>query len=616
MISYIFSWFERRIDVFKSREFSFDTDVAFRNLLLFVRSEKKHFIVLLLLGSIAGLLDVTLFLVIGWIVDLLISNKPNDLLLEHGTSLIAIGFVVVVLRPCVTILMSLVGEQTIQANFSPVIRWLVHQRIMSQSIDFFQKEFSGNIASKTWQSGQAAAEIVGSLLQIVWSNVVFAASVIALFGWLDWRLGLAIVTWIVLFIVIARIFIPMTRNRSRASAEASNTVNGHLVDTYSNIQTVKLFTDNPTDDAFLRGSLENFISRSKWFLRAVTSARASMSILSSSVLAIIGFISLRLWMGGDLSAGQVAVIFGLILRLDGQLNVLLGLLTNLFRSYGTFQSSISMAIKPVALLDRADATEMKVPSGRVVFNHVSFGYRENTPIFDDLSFTIEPGEKVGLIGYSGAGKSTIVNLLVRFYDTQAGSIGIDGQDIRDVSQSSLRRHIGLVAQDTTLLHRSIRDNIGIGKSDAGLADIMEAARKAHAYDFIQTLVDGHGRQGFDAHVGERGLQLSGGQRQRISIARLMLKNPPILILDEATSALDAKLDVDIQNNLYGMMEGKTVLAIAHRLSTLLRMDRLIVLDKGRLVETGTHEELVSRGGVYAELWHKQFHGGVIDQTAV
>lgn len=607
MTELLIKWFETRISPFKPIHDDITLKTPFGLLLHFVKQARWPFISMLLLGMANGIMDVLLFVFVGKVIDYLTNASPTTFHTNNLT-LWAIGATVLVLRPALGTLASLVSEQIIQANFSPMVRWQVHRRIMTQSVEFFQKDFAGNVASKVWQSGQSAAEIVGSLLQIVWSNVVYVISVVALFGWLDWRLSLIVVVWIAAFAIVANIFIPLTRARAKISAEASNAVNGHLVDVYGNIQTVKLFASKATEEAYIRGSLGHFIDSSKSFLRAVTGGKSLMILLSSISITFIGITVVSLWMNGKITPGQIAIIFGLVLRLDGQLNVLLGLLTNLFRAYGTFQSSMSLATKPLLLADRSNASNLHVTSGRITFERVAFNYGRERQVLDDLSFTIGPGEKVGLVGHSGAGKSTIAHLLLRFYDVQSGAVTIDGEDVRNVSQETLRECIGLVTQDTSLLHRSVMDNIRIGRDGASLEEVTNAARRAHAFDFIEALQDAKGRRGFEAHVGERGLQLSGGQRQRIAIARVFLKNPPILILDEATSALDAELDADIQETLLDVMDGKSVLAIAHRLSTIMKMDRLLVLEGGRIVESGTHEALLNDGGIYASLWQKQFHG--------
>lgn len=602
----ISSWFETRIDPFRQPSSDQLNAGQFSALWSFVRQAKGAFFALLILGIATGVIEVALFIFVGMLVDLLTENTPNSLLEQADLTFWTIGLTVLFIRPTLMILSSLIGEQSIQANFSPLIRWQVHRRVMSQSLSFFQSDFSGNIASKTWQSGQAAAEVIGTALQIVWSNIVYCLSVVMLMSWLDLRLSLIVVLWITLFSYIAYIFVPLTRKRSRSSAEASNSVNGHLVDVYSNAQTVKIFSSLATEESYLRTSLAHFIDQSKRFLRIITGGKAALVMLSSTFITALGVTTVYLWVGGQLTAGQVALILGLVLRLDAQMSVLLGLLTNLFRSFGTFQSSMEMASKPLSLQDREGAKALRLEKGRILFDEVSFGYHCERPVIKNLSLTIEPGEKVGLVGSSGSGKSTIANLLLRLYDVDRGRITIDGQDIRDVTQETLRAYVGLVAQDTSLLHRSVFDNISLGKDGVTVPEVWKAARHAQALEFIQNLRDAKGRSGFDAFVGERGLQLSGGQRQRIAIARVLLKNPPILILDEATSALDAKLDADIQEALVKAMQGRTVLVIAHRLSTVASMDRILVMQDGCIVEQGTHSALLAYGGIYAELWNKQF----------
>ncbi len=518
MIGSIFEWFESRLDPFRSVEGEISPRSGYKILWRFVDSAKFPLASLLVVGLLSALIDVAMLALVGEIVDLLAKADPSSLLREQSSFLLGAAAIVLLLKPLTVILGLLVADQSVQANFSPLVRWQMHRRLMAQSLEFFQREFAGNIASKTWQSGQSAAEIVASLLQIVWSNLVYAVSVLVLLSWLNVWLSALVLAWIACFAATSSFFVPLTRKKSRISAEAFNAINGHLVDVYANAQTVKLFPAKATEEDYVRQSLQSFVAKSKDFLRIVTAGRSAMVVQSAVFTTLIGVVTIWLWEQGRVSVGQITLIFALIFRLDGQLQMLLGLLTGLLRSYGVFLSSMEVMTKPVLLRDKEDALALPLTNTRVVFDAVQFGYSGSKRVINGLSFAIEPGEKVGLIGSSGAGKSTIAHLLLRFYDVEAGRITVGGTDIRDATQLSLRNNIGLVTQDISLLHRSVLENIAIGKDGASRSEIVAAARRAHALEFIEGLEDGYGRKGFEAHVGQRGLKLSGGQRQRIALA--------------------------------------------------------------------------------------------------
>ncbi len=574
----------------------------------FVSQARWVFLAMLVLGGATALIEALLFVFVGDLVDMMQSGAKADFFAREAPTLLMMAAVVLVLRTMVTLLTAFVEEQTVVPGFFNMVRHQAHDRVMRQSLGYFHDEFAGRISQKVWQAGQAAGDFMVSLLQVTWYILVFAGSTFALLAGLDPLFGLLIAFWLILFSVIARIFIPRIRARARATAHTASGVTGRLVDIYSNIQTVKLFGDDGREGHGLRLTYRNFLDALRSFTRALTMVRGLMSLLSGVMIVAIAAVAIRSWQGGSITTGEVAIVLGLVLRLNQLLGRLMGQLNGLFRSLGTLQDSADMITRPVAVTDRPDAAPLQITEGRIVFDHVRFHYGKPSGVIDDLSLTVEPGERVGLIGRSGAGKSTLVNLLLRFYDVEGGRILIDGQNVSDVSQASLRAAVGVVTQDTSLLHRSIRDNIAYGMTEASDAAIRAAAAKAHAADFIAALVDRRGRRGFDAHVGERGVKLSGGQRQRIAIARVLLKNAPILVLDEATSALDSEIEAAIQESLADLMSGKTVLAIAHRLSTIAAMDRLVVMDEGRIVEEGTHRELLVRGGLYADLWKRQSGG--------
>ena len=573
-----------------------------------VRQSPWPFVAMLLLGGATALVEAGLYSFIGIIVDLLQTTPKDELFTQNWQLFAGMAAVVLVLRTVLAFFTAGVEEQTVVPGFYARVRWQAHQRIMDQSIAFFHDEFAGRISSKVWQAGQAAGEFMVTLLQVVWYIAVYALATLLLLGELNWRLGAAILVWLAVFSVIARYYVPRIRNHSRAAAHAASGATGRLVDTYSNIQTVKLFSSRESEQAGVRAIFESYLAVLKRFTRNLTEVRSLMSLLSSVMMVSIGWFSLVLWQDGILTAGDVAVALGLALRLNLLLGRMLGQLNSLFRSFGTLQDSVDMLTRPIAVTDQPGAPALMVSAGAIVFDKVSFHYGKRGGVIDDLSFAVKGGEKIGIVGPSGAGKSTLASLLLRFHDVESGRILVDGQDIRQASQASLRAQIGMVAQDTSLLHRSIRENIAYGRPDATMAMLEDAARQAHALEFIQNLKDSKGRSGFEAQVGERGVKLSGGQRQRIAIARVLLKNAPILVLDEATSALDSEIEAAIQDNLMPLMQGKTVLAIAHRLSTIAAMDRLIVMDGGKIVEEGTHEALLARGGLYADLWERQSGG--------
>ncbi|MCY1705302.1 ABC transporter ATP-binding protein [Pannonibacter sp. SL95] len=607
-MQFIYRLFEGWIDPFQPVASRALPSSALAFLRLYVWQCRWPFLLMLVLGGLTAAIEAGIYSFIGTIVDMLDAARPERLFSDHALTLLGMAFVVLVLRTVVAAGTALVEEQTVIPGFNNLIRWQAHRRIMDQSLGFFHDEFAGRISSKVWQSGQAAGEFMVTLLQVVWYILVYAAATMLMLGDLDVRLALLVGVWLVAFVIIARIYVPRIREQSKASAHAASGLTGRLVDTYTNIQTVKLFGSRDGESARMQDQFRIYLGVLKRFTRNLTEVRSLMSLLSGAMMVAISGFALHLWQGGSLTTGDVALTLGLVLRLNLLLGRMLGQLNGLFRLFGTLQDSVELISRPVTVTDAADARPLVVKQGGLAFENVTFHYGKGEGVLENLNFAARPGEKIGIVGPSGAGKSTLATLLLRFHDVEAGRVLIDGQDVRAVTQASLRASIGMVAQDTSLLHRSIRDNILYGRPDASEADLVAAATQAHALGFIEELVDMKGRRGFDAQVGERGVKLSGGQRQRIAIARVLLKNAPILILDEATSALDSEVEAVIQENLAPLMVGKTVLAIAHRLSTIAAMDRLLVMDGGRIVEEGTHDALLARGGLYADLWARQSGG--------
>ncbi|MBT9372475.1 ABC transporter ATP-binding protein [Rhizobium sp. CSW-27] len=620
MIDALFRFFETRIDPFASRQDLRPPNGTIAFIWFYVRQAKAPFFAMLVLGGLTAAIEAALFWFVGRLVDILASVDRaagwSGLLAAHGWELAGMLVLIGLVRFLVTMATALIDQQVITPGFYNLVRWQSYQHVARQSISFFQNDFAGRIVTKVWSGGQAAGDLVTSLMESVWFVAIYSISMLALIGGLDWRLALVVLVWVVIFSFLARFFVPRIRYHSRETAEAASMLSGRMVDAYSNIQTLRLFGRDDVNDRYMREGFDIFQSATMMFTRFITGVRASLALLSGVMITTMAALCIHLWLSGRISAGAVAFTLALVLRLNFLLGRLMTQFNGIMRNYGTVQNAAELISQPIGLTDRPNAPALTIRVPEIRFEDVSFHYGRDKGVIDHLSLTIRPGEKVGIVGRSGAGKSTLVNLLLRFHDVEGGHILIDGQDIAAVTQESLRAQIGMVTQDTSLLHRSIRDNILFGRQDATDAQLLLAAQRAEADGFINTLEDQRGRKGFDAHVGERGVKLSGGQRQRIAIARVMLKDAPILVLDEATSALDSEVEAAIQSNLDALMQGKTVLAIAHRLSTIAALDRLIVMDRGRIVEQGTHTELVASGGLYSELWSRQSRGFIaVEETA-
>ena len=613
----MFRWFEERLEPFPSAEPGEPPKTLVAFCLHYTQGAWTWIAIMAVCTALIAVLEVSMFAFMGNIVDWLSNHSRETFLADEGWKLALISGVVLIVMPGIVLADSLIIHQALLGNYPMRIRWMVHRYLIRQSMTFFHDEFAGRVSTKLMQTSLAVRETVMKLLDVLNYVIVYFTGTLIIAAAADLRLMLPFVVWLVIYVGLLRYFIPKIRIISERQADARSTMTGRIVDSYTNIATVKLFSHSKREESYAREGLENFLQTVHGQMRLVTSFHFSLYAMNCLLLFSVGGIAIWLWLGSAISVGAVAVGIGLVLRLNGMSQWIMWEMSALFENIGTVEDGITSISLPRLVPDVPNAPDLHVNAGAIHFDSIGFHYGKGAGIIDRLSLDIRPGEKIGLVGRSGAGKSTLVNLLLRFYDLESGRILIDGQDISTVSQDSLRAQIGMVTQDTSLLHRSVRDNVLYGRPDASEEMMLQAVRNAQADGFIEELSDPKGRQGFDAHVGERGVKLSGGQRQRIAIARVMLKDAPILIMDEATSALDSEVEAAIQDNLYRLMQGKTVIAIAHRLSTIAALDRLIVLDKGQIVESGSHEQLIAANGIYAGLWARQSGGflGLDDQEA-
>ena len=620
MLRAVLRYFETRVNPYPEGSRGTPPRGLFAFILHFSRPVLSLLIVMSLLTALVSAAEVIFFHYMGELVDWLAGAERAGFFAEHGWRLAGMAALVVVVLPLLTLLQALVTQQSVFGNYPMIGRWLAHRHMLGQSLAFYQDEFAGRVSQKVMQTALAIRETVMKLMDLMVYVLVYFVGAMLLMGSAEPWLMLPLVAWLAGYLAIMWVFVPRLRAVSMAQADARAVMTGRIVDSYSNIQTIKLFADTRREEAYARDAMEGFMTTVHRQMRLATGLTVTLTLLNSLLLAGVAAMAIGAWYLEAVSLGIIAVAIALVMRIRFMSNWILWEVASLFENIGTVQDGINTIAREPAIRDAPGAPVLSVPRGEIRFEAMRFGYgrpdgpakrfvdRERKRVFDGLDLTIAPGEKVGLIGRSGAGKSTLANLLLRFYDLEGGRILIDGQDIAAVTQESLRRHIGMVTQDTSLLHRSLRDNIRYGSPEASEEAILEAVRRAHADTFIDELVDLQGRRGLDAHVGERGVKLSGGQRQRIAIARVLLKNAPILVLDEATSALDSEVEAAIQEQLYTLMEGKTVIAIAHRLSTIAMLDRLVVIDEGQIVESGTHQELLARDGLYAALWRRQSGG--------
>ncbi len=604
----MFRFFEQRIDPYPKGEPTTPPRGLIPFLLHYSRPLLPWLLAMSVLTAAISVLEITFFDFMGQLVDWLGKADRSRFMATHGGQLLGMAVLVVLVYPLLVLVQSLIIHQTIFGNYPMIARWLSHRYLLRQSVSFFQDEFAGRISQKVMQTALSLRETVMKLMDVFVYVIVYFVGTVVLVGRADMWLTLPLALWLVGYLLILFYFVPRLQRVSMAQSDARAQMTGRIVDSYTNIQTIKLFAHTMREQDYARGAMDEFMQTVHGQMRLVTQLTVSLHSLNALLLAGVAGIAIWAWLQSSITLGAIAVAIALSMRIRSMSDWILWEVAGLFENIGTVQDGIGTIAQPLAIADVPDAKELTVQHGEIRFDHLHFHYGRKARVIEDLTLTIKPGEKVGIVGRSGAGKSTLVNLLLRFYDPEAGRILIDGQDIAKVTQESLRRNIGMVTQDTSLLHRSIRDNIRYGRPDADDAEIVQAAQRAHADEFITMLTDAKGRVGYDTQVGERGVKLSGGQRQRIAIARVLLKDAPILVLDEATSALDSEVESAIQEQLYTLMEGKTVIAIAHRLSTIAVLDRLVVMDEGRIIEAGSHEELLQRDGLYAALWRRQSGG--------
>ncbi|UWQ62510.1 ABC transporter ATP-binding protein/permease [Leisingera caerulea] len=568
---------------------------------------KSVFILAALMSVVVAGIEVGLIYYMGRIVDLM-SGTPSEVWEAHGTELILVALFILLLRPLIQLLDVVLLNNAILPNFGTLIRWRAHKHVLRQSVGWFENDFAGRIANRIMQTPPAAGEVVFQVFDAITFSLAYLVGAAVLLWVADVRLMLPLAVWFVLYALLVMWTVKRVGPASQASSDARSTVTGRVVDSYSNIHSVKMFAHHDRELTYAREAIENTRKTFQTEMRIFTIMDATLVTLNGLlIVGVVGW-AVMLWMQGTASVGLVAAATALTLRLNAMTGWIMWALTSFFRQLGVVAEGMETIAQPIDLVDAANAEPLRLTKGEIELRNLSHHYGREAGGLDRISLTIRPGEKIGLIGRSGAGKSTLVKLLLRFYDAESGQILIDGQNIRAVTQDSLRSHIGMVQQDSALMHRSVRDNLLYGRPDATEAQMIAAAKQAQAHEFILDLEDPQGRKGYDAHVGERGVKLSGGQRQRVTLARVILKDAPILVLDEATSALDSEVEAAIQETLYGMMQGKTVIAIAHRLSTIAQMDRILVMDQGRIVEEGSHEALLQAQGLYAQLWARQSGG--------
>lgn len=620
LIQKLFGWLEGASEPFPPEP----PDKPPDNLVGFIVHYALPFWPMLLISSVfavtVALLEVFLFAFIGSLVDWLAASDHGTFWLQHKVQLVLVGVLVLIVLPVLKFGYETVVHQGLLGNFAMRTRWQAHRYLLRQSMEFFQDDFAGRIATKLMQTALGVREVVMKVTEVLLYVCVYFTGALVLFAVSDLRLTAPMILWLIGYLIALRYFVPRLQRISMEQAEARSAVTGRVVDSYTNIGTVKMFAHAAHEDDYARAGMSTFLDNVYRQMRLSTLLTVTLNAMNAALLFSVAATSIWLWHLDAVTTGAIAFAIGLVLRLQGMSQWILWEVYTLFENIGVIQDGIETISRDRKIVDAADAKPLEVREGVIQYEDIHFNYGKNrtdidTGVIDGLSLTIGAGEKIGVVGRSGSGKSTLVSLLLRFYDLEGGCILIDGQDIARVKQDSLRSQVGMVTQDTSLLHRSVMDNIRYGRAETSPEEIAAAARRAQAHDFIVGLEDSRGRRGYEAHVGERGVKLSGGQRQRIAIARVLLKNAPILVLDEATSALDSEVEAAIQDSLYNLMRGKTVIAIAHRLSTIAAMDRLVVMDQGRIVEQGSHEALLKLGGHYANLWSHQSGGFLAGNAA-
>ncbi|WP_425044932.1 ABC transporter ATP-binding protein [Primorskyibacter sp. S87] len=566
-----------------------------------------------LLSVVVAAVEIGLISYMGRIVDLL-DGAPQTVWAEHGWELILVALFILLIRPALHVLDVMLLNNAVLPNFGTVIRWRAHKHVLRQSVGWFENDFAGRIANRIMQTPPAAGEVVFQVFDAISFSLAYLIGAAVLLMAADPRLLIPLLIWFALYMALIKWTVKRVGPASQAASDARSTVTGRVVDSYTNIHSVKMFAHHDLELSYAKDAIENTRRTFQTEMRIYTVMDAVLVTLNGLlIVGVVGW-AVVLWMQGQASVGIVAAATALTLRLNAMTGWIMWALTTFFRQLGVVAEGMETIAQPIDLVDVPDAKPLEYSAGQIELRGLTHHYGREAGGLDQIDMLIRPGERIGLIGRSGAGKSTLVKLLLRFYDAEGGQILIDGQDIAHVTQDSLRARIGMVQQDSSLLHRTVRENILYGRPDATEDEMIAAAKQAEAHDFILDLRDPQGRSGYDAHVGERGVKLSGGQRQRVTLARVILKDAPILVLDEATSALDSEVEAVIQETLYGMMKGKTVIAIAHRLSTIAQMDRILVMDQGRIVEEGSHTELLARNGLYAQFWTRQ-SGGFLNPEA-
>ncbi|MDH2069031.1 ABC transporter ATP-binding protein [Pantoea sp. GD03673] len=602
--------FERFINIFQDAPTDSPPSTVWSFYLYYLRQVWPSFAALLVVGLASALIEVSLFSYLSRIIDMVNHSTPATLFRDNWPILLWMGAVALILRPIFIALHDMLVHQSISPSMTSLIRWQHHNYVLRQSLNFFQSDFAGRIAQRIMQTGSSLRDSVVQLVDAIWHVLIYAVTSLVLFAGADWRLMIPLIIWMVAYSASLRFFVPRVKARSVVSSEARSKLMGTIVDGYTNIATIKLFAHSDLERQYAREAIQEQTDKTQHASRMVTSMDLTLSALNGLLIVSTSGLALWLWSQSLISVGAIALATGLVIRLVNMSGWIMWVVNGIFENIGMVQDGLNTIAQPLSVQDAPQAKQLKVTRGNIRFEDVRFDYGGGRQVINGFNLDIRPGEKIGLIGPSGAGKSTLVNLLLRLYDLNGGRIAIDEQDIAAVTQESLRSQIGMITQDTSLLHRSIRENLLYGRPDATEEALQLAIHRARADEFIPLLSDSLGRTGLDAHVGERGVKLSGGQRQRVAIARVLLKDAPILIMDEATSALDSEVEAAIQESLESLMQGKTVIAIAHRLSTIAKMDRLVVLDKGGIAEMGSHQELLAQNGLYARLWQHQTGGFV------